>query len=222
MAHIHKKEMVRFIEAEQGTKVWRKDESNKYKWVLLDYPSWIEESNYIVDDEYAEVRKFYHDNGYCYFNDEKSFNLSFWGNIEEYSTEPTKPKYWEPINHEEAWYISDAQYMQSNSWDSQGDRSLVSHGLVFETEEEAQNYLNVLEAKETIKRAIFEANEGWTPDWDNYIQDKYIVYKLDSKLTEYCPYKAKMQDNCMYIKDRKTAKTLIEKYKTEYELILGQ
>ena len=50
----HKKEIERFANTEYGTKVW-----TKYKdgaWTTTSFPSWHETHNYIIADEFAELR----------------------------------------------------------------------------------------------------------------------------------------------------------------------
>ena len=51
----HKDEIIRWANAKQGTKVWSKL-SNK-KWLLVNSAQWNPNNIYIIDDEYAELRK---------------------------------------------------------------------------------------------------------------------------------------------------------------------
>ena len=55
MKNIHKDEIIRFANAEQGTKVWSKISNEK--WLLVNSAQWNPNNIYIVDDEYAELRK---------------------------------------------------------------------------------------------------------------------------------------------------------------------
>ncbi len=52
---IHEKEIQRWATCPDGTKVWWKD--NLRDWLLTANASWNKRDNYIVDDEYAELRK---------------------------------------------------------------------------------------------------------------------------------------------------------------------
>ncbi len=61
------KEIERFNKATLGTKVWRKRHDST-SWVLSGCVNWLFNFDYIVDDEYAEVRKFFADNGYIWCN----------------------------------------------------------------------------------------------------------------------------------------------------------
>jgi hypothetical protein len=56
MTRVHKEEMIRFANSPAGTKVWCKSNANGM-WGKLKMPSWDENSSYIVDDEFAELRK---------------------------------------------------------------------------------------------------------------------------------------------------------------------
>jgi hypothetical protein len=85
----HEKEIVRFSKCQDGTYVWAK--YNNYSWVLVKNPEWSKEGTYIVDDEYAEVRKFAVDNGFAWYNSKemgwmKETNPMFIYPIEKYAT----------------------------------------------------------------------------------------------------------------------------------------
>ncbi len=53
---IHKQEMIRFANSEQGTQVWFNEIGTK-EWRIVSNPSWSEGYNYIVNDGLAESRK---------------------------------------------------------------------------------------------------------------------------------------------------------------------
>ena len=55
MAHKHKDEITRWANSAESTNVWYK--SRDGNWYLLDRPAWINKVAYIVDDEWAELRK---------------------------------------------------------------------------------------------------------------------------------------------------------------------
>lgn len=60
--------------------------------------------------------------------------------------------------------------------------NLKSIGLLFETEEEAEDYLDYLNAKETIRKDT----KGFKPDWNNSNEAKYYgVWNFDREKTEY-------------------------------------
>jgi hypothetical protein len=56
MSHKHKEEIIRWANSPEGTKVWVREEDMD-EWFTTLHPSWYNGSKYIVDDEYAEVRK---------------------------------------------------------------------------------------------------------------------------------------------------------------------
>jgi hypothetical protein len=56
------------------------------------------------------------------------------------------------------------------------DRFHQSTGNLFATKQEAQDHLNWLKARARLINKIKLLNDGWTPDWDNVKQPKYIFY----------------------------------------------
>ena len=96
----HKKEMIRFIESEYGTEVWYKN-NNSTKWRKSQVPRWDKDTTYIVDDEYATLRKESIDTKMPIqvYNKELSewqtpnFDLEFDGNIKNYRLKPDDHSY---------------------------------------------------------------------------------------------------------------------------------
>ena len=69
MDRIHKDEIIRFANSKENTKVWCKQvRDNTCFWSLSNTPLWSGKSSYVVDDEYATVRKFFIDEGYIWQN----------------------------------------------------------------------------------------------------------------------------------------------------------
>lgn len=60
MAHIHKDEIIRWAKCPNGTEIWHRHKGDK-KWLKTDEPNWYPTKIYIVDDEFAELRKAYAD-----------------------------------------------------------------------------------------------------------------------------------------------------------------
>jgi hypothetical protein len=56
MNRIHKEEMIRFANSPDGTLVWCKLPTNTL-WCTRDAPIWDKDLVYIIDDEYATLRK---------------------------------------------------------------------------------------------------------------------------------------------------------------------
>ena len=52
----HANEIKRWADCPDGTKIWYKTPIST-TWSTIEYPSWTERVKYIVDDEYAELRK---------------------------------------------------------------------------------------------------------------------------------------------------------------------
>jgi len=86
MAQPHKDEIIRWANSPEGTMVWYKDFGH---WIITDNPSWDSGTLYIVDDEWAELRKAQADGKQLQrfsgtWVDEDTLNM---GTFEE-------PKYW--------------------------------------------------------------------------------------------------------------------------------
>ena len=97
MEKYHKEEQRRLVNCPLGTRVWYTVEREWHKSLEAPYPnvSWDQDLLYVVDDEYAEVRKFYKENGYIYVKGAKatSPNVQFTCPVEDYSiAEPRELK----------------------------------------------------------------------------------------------------------------------------------
>ena len=90
----------------------------------------------------------------------------------------------------------------------------ISRYRVFKTEAEAFKYADYIKAEETLKKAIADLNQGWWPDFTQSAQDKFCLYLIDNSLCLTWLYR-KEQPAFMYMKSRKIAETIREKYKDE-------
>ena len=66
MEQPHKNEIHRLADAEAGTHVWLRSKDNN-QWYLDKALAWLDTYHYIVDDEWAEIRKFFIDNNFIWF-----------------------------------------------------------------------------------------------------------------------------------------------------------
>ena len=99
---------------------------------------------------------------------------------------------------------------------------ILEHNQVFKTEEEALNYSEYKKAEVSIKKRIAELNEGWSPDWEKDIQQKYYIFydNLREILDyDYC-YTGQFLPNAFYLKDQKTARQIIYELEEELKLYL--
>ena len=88
--------------------------------------------------------------------------------------------------------------------------------------EEALDYSEYKKAEVTIKKRIAELNEGWRPDWEKDIQQKYYIFydNLREILDyDYC-YTGQFLPNAFYLKDQKTARQIIYELEEELKLYL--
>lgn len=88
--------------------------------------------------------------------------------------------------------------------------------------EEALDYSEYKKAEVSIKKRIAELNEGWSPDWEKDIQQKYYIFydNLREILDyDYC-YTGQFLPNAFYLKDQKTARQIIYELEEELKLYL--
>ena len=115
--NIHSTEMHRLADAPQGTKVWQRAE-HMTVWLVDDNPRWLKNFNYIVADEWAEIRKFFIDKGFIYLLDAvdgsiiKDFNPSYREDIKYYLT--SKPDVVEPTYYYQYECLTDGKITVSN------------------------------------------------------------------------------------------------------------
>lgn len=89
MIHPHKDEIVKWANGNYNVGVWWKPKNSSAKWSLKHFSiAWAKEADYIIDDEWATIRKFAIDNGYIYFKGTKFIaNIAWDGDITDYATE---------------------------------------------------------------------------------------------------------------------------------------
>lgn len=125
---------------------------------------------------------------------------------------------WKPKEGEKYWIVTFC--ISSFLWtDSISDNLMYSTGHCYQTEEEAKKVYDRKIAEQKLKEIIFEANDGWTPDWNNENQFKYMFYynAKDKKVYSANWWQTKYYPNWMYIKDDKTRNEIYEKH---YDLLM--
>lgn len=93
---------------------------------------------------------------------------------------------------------------------------------IYKTKQEAEQALELAQAKQRLKQAIAEANDGWTPDWDNTKVANYLFTDGQIKISIDRHYRYKYYPNWMYIKSPNVAKQILADHKADIELILSE
>ena len=94
--------------------------------------------------------------------------------------------------------------------------NLKSIGLLFETEEEAEDYLDYLNAKETIRKDT----KGFKPDWNNSNEAKYYgVWNFDREKTEYFAWDV-YKSSDIFFKSIEDIEESFEKHPEEWKTYL--
>lgn len=93
----------------------------------------------------------------------------------------------------------------------------------FKTEEEAKKHLDFLLAEDFLKQKAFELNNGWEPEWGNSEQPKFHIYYSYStnNFDGNSFYSYNCTPNIIYLKDDKTAQTMINLYNKELKIYFG-
>lgn len=94
--------------------------------------------------------------------------------------------------------------------------NLKSIGNYFETEEEAEKYLEYLKAKAIIK----QDTKGFKPDWTNYDEQKYLgFWDLDEDKLDWLPRNIFIEAT-IYFKSREDIEESFEKHTEEWRIYL--
>ena len=124
--------------------------------------------------------------------------------------------YWQPsvLSLDKYYYISTLGTIRTDT----ANNSDISRYRVFKTETEASHYLEYIKAEETLRKAIAEANQGWLPNWNTHIEDKWCIELKAglSDLKETCNKSYKCFPYFMYIKSGKLATYLMNTYRKEF------
>ena len=80
----HTDEIIRYANSEEGTGVWYKEIAGASKWRLIGYSSWRDNCSYVVDDEWAHLRKALIDGKTLQTSDELTAGGICWSDIPPY------------------------------------------------------------------------------------------------------------------------------------------
>lgn len=83
-----------------------------------------------------------------------------------------------PENDTEVYYINDYDNticIDDFQESSEDDETRFRNGMLFESAEEAEKFLKERRLLFTIQEWAKIHNEGWTPDWNSDIQNKYYI-----------------------------------------------
>lgn len=133
------------------------------------------------------------------------------------------PVDWKPEYNESYYYITSDERIPFIEWlNDVVDNNIFNSSRLFKTKAEAEKHLEWLKAKRSIELEIARLNEGWTPDWNNSDERKWVVaFDFDCKELDTLPYHFfKDVPNSMYLKSNDLAKQLIETHEKELRIYL--
>lgn len=128
------------------------------------------------------------------------------------------PVDWKPEYGEWYYSVSDFGNVCHTKWENDHiDNKVFNLSRMFKSKVEAEKHLRWLKAKRIIELEIARLNEGWTPNWDNSDERKWVVaFDFDCKeLDTLSYYIFKTLPNSMYLKSYDLAEQLIETHKEE-------
>jgi len=128
------------------------------------------------------------------------------------------PKYWEPENGEEAYYISICGYVYSSiEWDSVEDKNVIYQGHTFKTEEEAEKERDLRAAKYRVKKRIWELNGGeFIVHNENVSNWSFDIYK---DIIQVNSWRTKFYPSWQYLKSEELVEQLISEMEEDLLLI---
>ena len=126
-----------------------------------------------------------------------------------------KTKYWKPKNGEKAWYIESGNISSSCQWVSPLDKTLITLGNVFQSEEEAKKELKLRLATQRLKESIWTANGGEFVGYNIHSMN-YTVTVFRGKLIVNYFNDTKIAQDWMYFKDRETAIKVLEENRRDF------
>lgn len=142
----------------------------------------------------------------------------------EMEAELNKPEvtinYWQPKEDEIMYFVSHLGKVSTSYYNKRCQIDEIRYE-VFKTKKEAERYAEYIKAKETLKRVIAEANEGWLPDWNGF-ERKYYIRLGNNNNLEWVSYSSyKIIPNFMHIKSAILCNILIKEYEQEFKTYLS-
>ena len=161
-----------------------------------------------------------------YHSDDKKWLHIFDENREEiyqlkigYNVVETHNEWFKEIkDSEEYFYITTdgSVYFAIKGRDEELENDRKSIGNYFETEEEAEKYLEYLKAIEIIKRDT----KGFQPNWNNSKQDKFYGYYFSDEENIYYSWTRKAKSAEIYFKSKKDIEESFTKHQNEWKTYL--
>lgn len=128
------------------------------------------------------------------------------------------PKFWEPKDGEEAWYICASDSLRTSTHWNVAERAI---GIAHQTKELAEQDLAIKLATQRLKKAIFYINEGKSYPFTRGNENCHIIFNQGKlELDSWSAYKT--IPNWMYMKDTNACEQLISERKDDLLLVLGQ
>ena len=136
------------------------------------------------------------------------------------------PKFYEPTSVGKNWCLNGAgDICYSINWTKEYEKSQIKVGNYYKTKEEAEHQVEVLKAKQRLKKAIFKLNgynRGFIALENNYCIT--AIQKGPNQFTLFTDYSCnyKHYPSWMYMKDLSSCDELEKAHKDDLLLVLGE
>ena len=130
-------------------------------------------------------------------------------------------KRWRAPKNDSYLYVADCDYIgKTFEWGEKYDGYRYSTGNYFKTRGEAEKYRDTLLATQRVNDRIMKLNEGWVADWDDVVQQKWII-EYDCGFR--CDYWTTTRNSLTlsYMKSFEIAEQIIKEFPKELKLIFG-
>ncbi len=138
----------------------------------------------------------------------------------------TKTGFWEPVNGEEAWYISSDGIINSSIRSiSTTDINSVAQGNIFQTEQEALDEVEYRKAKYILRKEIWRLNGNIYPQWDWLIDVNKYSLCIDGntgKIVWEGFWHLKLQPSWFYLASEELCKQLVSTHSKELMIYLNR
>ena len=123
----HQKEIIRWANSPDGTRVWCKEQYTNHQWILTNNAKWFTTQIYIVNDEYAKLRKAQTDGKIIQTSDELTAGGVQWSDIPNFF-----PMYKYPVDTFRIKPDEPIYYYQWEILSSDKQRIITSHHITDE------------------------------------------------------------------------------------------
>jgi len=175
----HSDEIKYWAEHPNGTKVWQKFKAPNNEWMLISQGMFMDpESTYIVDDEWAELRKAQTDGKQLqWFNGREWIDKNL--NSMDMCEYVSKPKDWRIKSRKFELKYTEPCYLFDDC------KNYLEHGRYRQTEDEAKYSVIRNKMSNRLEALAMYVDGLYKPIWDGITKNYYVYYNHQAKEWRY-------------------------------------